>query len=66
MPDLRLPIGGLFGLIGALLLLYGATHAGDAALQPTGIPIVTIWGAVLLVVGLAFLAGGWRASRGAK
>lgn len=57
MPDLRIPIGGLFSLVGALLLLYGATHGGDPSLAPTGIPIVTIWGGVLLVCGAGFLIG---------
>ena len=57
MLDIRLPIGGLLALIGALLLLYGAAHGGDPSLAPTGIPIVTIWGVVLLVCGAAFLLG---------
>lgn len=66
MPDLRTPIGGLLSILGALLLVYGVTHGGDAALRPTGIPIVTVWGAVLLLVGLGFLAGAWRGLRRTK
>lgn len=57
MLDLRVPIGGLFALVGAMLLAYGLMHGGDPALSPTDIPIVTIWGAVLVVLGLGFLAG---------
>ena len=64
MLDLRVPIGGLFALVGAMLLAYSLAHGSDPTLSPTGIPIVTIWGAVQLVVGLGFLAGArarpWR------
>ncbi|HEV2290738.1 MAG TPA: hypothetical protein VGR60_02740 [Gemmatimonadales bacterium] len=61
MLDLRVPIGGLFALVGAMLLAYGLLHGADPALSPTGMPIVTIWGAVQLVAGLGFLAGArWK------
>lgn len=63
MLDLRVPIGGLFVLIGLLLAAYGVTHGADPAMHPTGIPIVTIWGTVQLLAGLGFLAGARYAPR---
>lgn len=60
MPDLRLLIGGLFATFGLLLASYGALHGGDPALRPTGLPIVTIWGGVLLLCGAGFLLAAWR------
>ena len=66
MLDLRVPIGTLFVMIGLLLAAYGLAHSADPAMHPTGIPIVTIWGAVQVVAGLAFLAGARHALRRGK
>jgi uncharacterized membrane-anchored protein len=61
--DLRLPLGWLFLIIGALLLVNGfrATPATDA--QSLGININLIWGVVMVAFGLICL---WLARRYAK
>jgi len=55
--DIRCPIGGLWTLLGLLLLAYGlmATAAGDRSLA-----VDRWWGAVMLVFGLLMLSGCWR------
>src|SRR5438876_10785123 len=45
--DLRLPLGALFGVLGLLLTLYGAATRGQSGTEPTGVPIIVIWGVVL-------------------
>jgi multisubunit Na+/H+ antiporter MnhG subunit len=50
--DIRLPIGLMFSLLGALLVLYGLI--GDAAVyeRSLGLNVNLVWGIVLLVFGL--------------
>ncbi|MEJ0001453.1 MAG: hypothetical protein WDO13_21385 [Verrucomicrobiota bacterium] len=55
--DLRLPIGLMFSLLGALLALYGlATNASPIYQASLGLNINLLWGAVLLLFGLVMLA----------
>ncbi len=65
--DVRLPIGGLFTAVGALLAVYGAATMGRPGSAPTGVPIDLVWGVVLLGFGIwmLFLArrAAGRASR---
>ena len=61
--DLRMPVGVLFGVLGALLAGYGAATLGEPGTAPTGIPIDLVWGLVLLGFGLAMLALARRARR---
>jgi sulfite exporter TauE/SafE len=56
--DIRLPIGGLFALIGAILGAYGAIVHPQTTV---GINIDLWWGAAMLVFGLALFAFGWSA-----
>ena len=58
--DLRLPIGGMFAIFGAMLALYGLV--GDHAIyaRSLGINVNLWWGLVLLVFGLVML---WLALR---
>ena len=61
--DVRLPIGALFVIVGALLLLYGLT----AAPPTTGSHALNVWwGIVMLIFGALMLGFGWRtaATRG--
>jgi len=62
--DIRTPIGLMFAIFGAILLVYGIATAGNADLyqRSLGININTWWGAVLLVFGGVML---WL-GRGAK
>lgn len=62
--DVRIPIGGMFTIIGAILIVYGLV-SGDAIYQRSlGINVNLWWGLVLLVFGLVMLGLAWRA--GAK
>ena len=56
--DIRWPIGLMFTLIGVLLTGYGVAKA--SASMSLGININLVWGIVLLVFGVAMLAGAWR------
>lgn len=59
--DVRLPIGGMFAIFGAILVVYGLA-ADDAIYQRSlGINVNLWWGLVLLVFGLAMLGVAIRA-----
>jgi membrane protein implicated in regulation of membrane protease activity len=66
--DLRLPIGGLFTVLGVIIGGYGVATNGNAALYETSLSInINLWwGLVMLVVGALMLAMGIRASRAAR
>lgn len=57
--DIRWPIGLMFTLIGALLVLFGLANHDIAVAQAAGekISIDLIWGIVLLVFGVLMLLG---------
>lgn len=57
--DIRLPIGLMFTLIGALLTGYGVINRAAAVTKIDGqeIPIDLIWGIVLLIFGVLMLFG---------
>jgi hypothetical protein len=57
--DIRWPIGLMFSLIGALLLIYGTATGSDVEMyrHSLGININLIWGVVLLVFGALMLLG---------
>jgi uncharacterized membrane protein HdeD (DUF308 family) len=59
--DVRLPIGGFFTLLGVLLTSYGWATLGTPGTAPAGVPINLVWGAALLVFGIAMLALARRA-----
>ena len=59
--DVRLPIGVFFSLLGVLLTGYGWATLGAAGTAPTGVPINVVWGAALLVFGVALLGLARRA-----
>jgi hypothetical protein len=64
--DVRIPIGGLFTVVGALLTAYGLRTAGDAALYTRSLSInVNLWwGGVMLLFGLFLLGLAWKRGRG--
>ena len=64
--DIRIPIGSMFGILGALLLFYGLVSDTEIYRQSLGININLIWGAVMLAFGLVMLGLSWRASRAAS
>lgn len=64
--DVRIPIGGMFAIIGAILTVYGLV-SGDAIYRRSlGINVNLWWGIVLLVFGLAMLGLAYRAYRRAS
>lgn len=66
--DIRIPIGGLFVLLGLVLTVYGIITQSDAQLyaRAEGIDINLWWGGVMMVFGGVMLFYGTRkpASRG--
>ena len=61
--DLRLPIGALFTLYGALLVLYGLWGDKAQYARSLGLNVNLIWGVVLLVLGLSMLIARARGSK---
>lgn len=62
MIDVRLPIGGLFTILGLMLVLYGIFTRTDTGMyaKSLGININFWWGLVLTVFGAAMLFFGSR------
>ncbi|MGH7621177.1 MAG: hypothetical protein ACRENC_06220 [Gemmatimonadaceae bacterium] len=62
--DIRLPIGGLFTLLGVMVGGYGVATRGDTVLYERSLSVnVNLgWGIVMIVFGLAMLAAAWRRS----
>ena len=63
--DIRWPIGLMFTLVGALLVIYGGATMSDAETyrRSLDININLRWGLVLLVFGAWMLWMAWRASK---
>jgi hypothetical protein len=64
--DIRIPIGSLFVILGALLAGYGLVSNPAIYQRSLGININLWWGAVLLAFGLAMLALALRAAARAR
>jgi hypothetical protein len=62
--DIRWPIGLMFSLVGALLVIYGLATGSDTELyrRSLDININLRWGLVVLAFGAAMLTMAWRAS----
>ena len=60
--DIRWPIGLMFSLIGAILVIFGAATGSRAELyqRSLNININLIWGLLLLVFGAWMLFMAWR------
>jgi hypothetical protein len=54
--DIRLPLGLLFTVLGALLVIYGALANPAIYHRSLGYNVNVIWGAVLLAFGLLFIS----------
>jgi peptidoglycan/LPS O-acetylase OafA/YrhL len=63
--DLRWPIGLLFSLVGALLVIYGAVTTSDPEVyrRSLDINVNLLWGLVVLVFGASMLMAALRARR---
>jgi hypothetical protein len=55
--DLRLPIGGLFVVLGVMLAGYGLATGGNVEMyvKSAGMNINLIWGVVMFGTGVVFL-----------
>ncbi|PYO72211.1 MAG: hypothetical protein E6K55_15375 [Gemmatimonadetes bacterium] len=61
--DLRLPIGLMFGIYGAIFVLFGLTSDKAIYERSLGINVNLWWGLVLLAFGAGMLAFAVRARR---
>lgn len=61
--DIRLPMGVMFTLVGAILTIYGVISDPAIYERSLGHNVNLWWGMVLLVFGLAFMYYGLRATK---
>jgi hypothetical protein len=61
--DIRVPIGLMFTLMGALLAAYGLFGSHEIYARSLGLNINLIWGSVLLVCGAFLIVMGSRPGR---
>jgi hypothetical protein len=61
--DIRLPIGGLFSILGVLLAGYGLVSDRGIYERSLGINVNLWWGVALLVFGVVMVALGRRGNR---
>ena len=59
--DLRLPLGLMFSLFGAMLTIFGLISDPAAYRKSLGININLVWGLVLLAFGVTMLVFALRA-----
>jgi hypothetical protein len=62
--DVRLPIGLLFSMLGAVLALFGAFSDRALYQQSLGVNVNLIWGVVMLAFGGVMLTLGARGKAG--
>ena len=63
--DIRLPIGGLFSILGVLLAGYGLVSDSAIYVRSLGINANLWWGLALLVFGVVMVVLGRRGSSNA-
>ena len=63
--DIRVPIGLMFAILGAILTLVGLVANSAIYARSLGLNVNLWWGLVLLALGALLLWLGWRAQRGA-
>lgn len=61
--DIRLPIGMLFVLVGAVLTVFGAVADPSIYARSLGYNVNLWWGVFLLCGGLVMLLLSWRAGK---
>jgi hypothetical protein len=60
--DIRLPIGGLFSILGGLLTGYGLVSDRGIYVRSLGINVNLWWGLALLVFGVVMIVLGRKGS----
>jgi hypothetical protein len=65
--DIRLPMGLMFSIIGAITAVYGLATSGDPMYQDhsLGINVNLWWGLVLFALGATMLLLSWRSKAAA-
>jgi hypothetical protein len=63
--DVRLPVGVMFALMGALLAGYGVLGDQSIYARSLGINVNTIWGSVMIAFGAVLLLLASRRARAA-
>lgn len=59
--DIRIPIGGMFSILGALMVIYGLLTSGNEMYHRSlDMNINVTWGGVMLAFGVAMLVMGLR------
>ena len=63
--DIRWPIGLMFTLLGAMLVIYGLATGSNAEMyqHSLGINVNARWGVVLFIFGVSMLTMAWRGSK---
>ena len=61
--DVRLPIGGMFALIGAIITVYGLLSDPAIYERSLGINVNFWWGLVLFAFGAFMLIMAWRGAK---
>jgi hypothetical protein len=61
--DIRLPIGIIFTIYGAILIIYGAVADPAIFVNSLGVNIDVWWGAGMLLFGLVMWTLAFRATR---
>ena len=61
--DVRLPIGGMFALIGAIITVYGLFSDPAIYERSLGINVNFWWGLVLFAFGAFMLIRAWRGAK---
>lgn len=61
--DIRIPVGGMFALLGVLLAAYGLVGGAALSQRSLGIDVDLWWGLVMLAFGVLMLWLAWRARR---
>jgi len=65
--DLRLPMGAMFLLLGAILAAYGTVTRGSAIYQRSdGFDINLAWGGVMAIFGVLMLVLALRSGRNSE
>jgi hypothetical protein len=62
--DIRLPIGLLFALLGALLAVFGLVSDPAIYKRSLDLNVNLWWGLAMLVFGALMMLGGWRRPAG--
>jgi hypothetical protein len=65
--DIRIPIGGMFSILGLILLIYGLMTGGNEMYaRSLGMNVNLGWGLVMFVFGVLMLSFGLRKRAASK